>query len=92
MRLKLRFLGGTLVLFALTVAAIYLLIELREFLEEEFFSDGFPQFLHIIYTMFMLVVGMIIIRFTIAKSASELVELNKQKKTRRKRESDIEDP
>ncbi len=59
MRLKLRFLGGTLVAFALTVAALYLfielrefleplreflVIELREFLEEEFFPGERPEF------------------------------------------------
>ena len=98
MRLWLRFLGGTSVCFALAGAATYLLIELREFLEEEFFSGRFPEFIHIIYALFSLMIALIMIRFTVAKSLAELSEIGKQKKERKKREkerkqreSDIED-
>ena len=99
MRLWLRFLGGTSVCFALAGAATYLLIELREFLEEEFFSGRFPEFIFIIYALFALMITMIIIRFTVAKSAAELMEIGMQKKERKKREKErkkrkcaIEDP
>ena len=99
MRLWLRFLGGFIVFAALAGAATYLLIELREFLEEEFFSGRFPEFIFIIYALFALMITMIIIRFTVAKSAAELMEIGMQKKERKKREKErkkrkcaIEDP
>ncbi len=76
---------------ALAGSAIYLMIELREFLEEKFFSGEMPEFLHVIYAIFMMVVAVVIAQFMIGKPYAELMEIEKQKKTRRKRESEIED-
>jgi len=99
MRLWLRFLGGFIVFAALAGAATYLLIELREFLEEEFFSGRFPEFIFIIYALFALMITMIIMRFTIVKSSAEIMEIGMLKKERKKREKErkkrecaIEDP
>ena len=91
MRLKLRFLASALVAIALGGSAIYLMIELREFLEENFFSSKMPEFLHVIYAIFGVVVAVVIGQFIMGKPYAELMELEKQKKTRRKRESEIED-
>ena len=84
---------------ALAAAATYLLIELREFLEEEFFSGQFPEFIFIIYALFALMITLAIMRFTIVKSSAEIMEIGMQKKERKKREKErkkrkcaIEDP
>ena len=58
MRLGLRFLGGFLVFAALGGVAVYLLIELREYVEEEYFSGEMPEFFDLIYLM---VLGIIFI-------------------------------
>ena len=88
MRLRLRFLGGALVCIALTVAAIYLLIGLYDYLEEEIFSGPLPTILAAIYGVLAVIISVAIVHFTIAKSGGELMEIEKQKKERKKREKE----
>ncbi len=91
MRLGLRFLGGALVGIALIFAATYLLIEVHEYIEEEYFSGTVPLFLEKFLLMVVGITLIVIIQFTMAKSYGEIMEREIQKKERKKRESDIED-
>ena len=88
MRLGLRFLGGALVGIALTFAATYLLIEVHEYIEEEYFSGTVPLFLEIFFLIVVGITLMVIVQFTMAKSYGEIVEIEMQKKERKKREKE----
>ena len=99
MRLWLRFLGGALVFAALTAAAVYLLIELREYVEEEYFSGAVPLFFDLIYITVLMITLLVLKAFTIGRSGGELMEIaiekkerKQREKERKKRESEIEEP
>ena len=69
---------------ALTVAAIYLLIEFKE----DIFPKPLPTILVVIYGALAVITPLVIIHFTIGKSGGELMEIGKQKKERKKREKE----
>ena len=76
---------------ALVGPAIYLLTELHKFLEEEIFSGSLPTILEVIYGALAMIILFGSMRFTVVKSYAEIMEIGMQKKTRKKRESEIED-
>ncbi len=98
MRLWLRFLGGALVLAALGGAAVYLLIELRKYVKEEYFSGTVPLFFDLIYIMVLVITIIVLKAITIGRSGGEIMDIavekkerKKREKERKKRESEIED-
>ena len=99
MGLWLRALGGTLVCFTLGGAAIYLLVEVFDYLKEEIFAGSLPTILAVIYGALGGLIMIVSLRFTIAKSYREIMEIEIQRKERKKlekerkkRESEIEEP
>ena len=91
---------------ALTAAAVYLLIELREYVEEEYFSGAVPLFFDLIYITVLMITLLVLKAITIGRSGGEIMEIaiekkerkqrekerKKREKERRKRESEIEEP
>jgi len=84
---------------ALGGVAVYLLIELREYVEEVYFSGEMPEFFDLIYLMVLGITVIVIYFLTAAKSYDEIMEIGIEKKERKKREkerkqreSEIEDP
>ncbi len=85
MPLWLRVLSGLIAFTVLVSGGTYLLMQIREFIEENYLHRPLSNIEGLISIAFFTVMMMIILRFTVARSYSEVIKKARQKQKQKER-------